>query len=431
MDQIKITGGRPLKGYIGIGGSKNAALPIMAACLLTPERVTLSNIPNLTDVTTMASLLVHLGVMLTVENSAVTRGGGKTLTLCAEKLSQREAPYDIVRKMRASVMVLGPLVARFHKAKVSLPGGCAIGARPINFHLDALRQMGADITLKDGYVEAKAKGGLKGVDIHFPGVSVGATENIMMAATLAKGTTRLHNAAQEPEITDLAHCLVAMGAKIEGIGTNSLTIHGVDGLHSAEYKVMPDRIEAGTYMIATAVTEGDIVLQGVDTTVLNSVTEVLEAIGVNITDDQGDVRVSAARSSLQPVTVETAPYPGFPTDMQAQLMALLSIVNGASSIRENVFENRFMHVSELQRMGADITISGNHAKIKGVPHLSGAQVMATDLRASVSLVLAALAAEGETTINRVYHIDRGYERIEEKLLGCGAKIERLYGYVSS
>jgi UDP-N-acetylglucosamine 1-carboxyvinyltransferase len=346
--------------------------------------------------------------------------------LNAKNITSKTAPYDIVRKMRASVLVLGPLLARFGEAIVSLPGGCAIGTRPIDLHLSALEQMGAKIELKEGYIHATVKGRLQGADIHFDKVSVGATENILMAATLADGKTTLSNAAQEPEVSDLANCLNAMGAHIEGIGTSTLTIHGVNKLHGANYPVIADRIEAGTFAVAAAITGGDLELTGIEYAIMDSILEKLIQTGVMVSQTEKGIRVYK-QGPIQAIDIVTQPYPGFPTDMQAQFMALMTVANGASLISETIFENRFMHVPELHRMGANITITSHSAMVRGAETLLGAEVMATDLRASVSLVLAGLAAKGETLINRVYHIDRGYERIEEKLKACGADIQRIRG----
>lgn len=427
MDRIIIEGGKPLNGAVVIGGAKNAALPIMCASLLSDEPLVLSNIPHLADITTMAHLLTSLGVQLEVDCTAQTMGfAGRTLALHAEHVPHTTAHYDIVRKMRASVLVLGPLLARCEQAKVSLPGGCAIGSRPVDLHLGALEAMGAQIELDAGYIIAKAPGGLKGAEIEFAKVSVGATENILMAATLADGVTVLKNAACEPEVVDLANCLTAMGAQIEGIGTNTLTITGVEKLHGAAHRVMPDRIEAGTYAAAAAITGGELELLHCDASVMTPTLKALRDAGVAVEEGDGIIRVKAD-TALKPFTLETQPYPGFPTDMQAQLMTLACLADGESRIRETIFENRFMHVPELQRMGADITVDGNEAVIRGVKAFNPAEVMATDLRASVSLVLAALATEGATTINRVYHIDRGYEWIEDKLRAVGANITRERG----
>ena len=426
MDRIRIVGGTPLKGTISIGGAKNAALALMPACLLSEETLTLTNLPHLVDITTMANLLAQHGVGMALNGD--TQHGcptGRALELTAAEIINTTAPYDLVRRMRASVLVLGPLLARCGNARVSLPGGCAIGTRPVDLHLKALEQMGAKIDLQEGYITAEVKGRLKGAHIIFPQVTVGGTENIMMAATLAEGETVIANAAREPEVADLAYCLVAMGAKIEGIGTGTLRIQGMDRLHGAIYSVVPDRIETGSYAVAAAITRGDVELVGGRLDLMESVTKVLVECGVEFTNTERGFRVRA--DHISGTDIMTEPYPGFPTDMQAQLMALLATADGASMITETIFENRFMHVPELTRMGAKINVHGASAIVRGVPKLSGAQVMATDLRASISLVLAGLAAEGETIINRVYHLDRGYERVEEKLAACGAHIERIKG----
>ncbi|HJO97878.1 MAG: UDP-N-acetylglucosamine 1-carboxyvinyltransferase [Rhodospirillales bacterium] len=422
MDKIRIIGGNPLKGSIPIGGAKNAALPLMAACLLTADTLTLSNLPRLADVSTMARLLADFGVEITTNGDAE-----RVLGLTAGSANGTTAPYDLVRKMRASVLVLGPLLARYGRAKVSLPGGCAIGTRPVDLHLRALAELGADIELDKGYIEAKAPDGLKGAHIVFPVVTVGGTENLLMAAVLAQGETVLTNAAREPEVADLAHCLVAMGAEIEGIGTDTLRIQGVSALGGAAYRVVPDRIETGTYAVAAAVTGGDVELIGARLDLMVALAGTLEKAGVSVSETEAGIRVSRNGGPLTGVDVMTEPFPGFPTDMQAQLMVLMAVATGASMITETIFENRFMHVPELSRMGADINVHGASAIVRGVEGLTGAQVMATDLRASVSLVLAGLAATGETMVNRVYHLDRGYERLEEKLAACGAVIERLTG----
>jgi UDP-N-acetylglucosamine 1-carboxyvinyltransferase len=421
MDQLIIRGGRPLRGKIAISGAKNAALPLMVASLLTEETLTLHNIPALDDMGTMSDLLVNHGV--TVEE---VQGGasGRTLKLTARPPVQTVAPYEIVNRIRASVLVLGALLARTGEATVSMPGGDAIGIRPIDLHLKGLEAMGAQIELKGGNVIARAPGGLKGATIRFPFVSVGATQNLMMAAVLAKGTTILEKAAREPECTDLAQCLVAMGANIHGIGTECLVIQGVDALHGAEHSVIPDRIEAGTYAVAAAITGGELVLDGAETEHLGAVFEALAKAGVNVSNGLGKVRVSHPTGRCRGFDVITHPFPGFPTDMQAQFMALMAVADGASLITETIFENRFMHAPELARMGADITVHGSSAMVRGNPRLRGAPVMATDLRASVCLVLAGLAAEGETVVNGVYHLDRGYERLEDKLRAVGADIRR-------
>jgi UDP-N-acetylglucosamine 1-carboxyvinyltransferase len=419
MDRIRIRGGRPLGGAIPIGGAKNAALPLMAAALLSEGPLRLGNAPDLADVATMASLLRHHG--LSVDHDKRER----TVTL-AGAATDLEAPYDIVRRMRASVLVLGPLLARHGEAKVSLPGGCAIGTRPVDLHLKALEQLGAAIELESGYIHARAPGGLKGARIIFPQVSVGATENLLMAATLAEGETELVNAAREPEIADLAMCLMRMGARIEGIGTDRLRVEGVRALSGATHRIVPDRIEAGTYACAAAITGGAVLLEGARMEHLGAVVRTLRDAGVEVTERPEGLRVSR-RNGLSGTDAMTEPFPGFATDMQAQFMALMCVAEGASMITETIFENRFMHVPELMRMGARINYHGTSAIVRGVPRLSGAPVMATDLRASVSLVLAGLAAEGETIVNRVYHLDRGYERVEAKLAAVGADMERLPG----
>ena len=426
MDKIRITGGNRLTGRIEISGAKNAALPLMAAALLTEERLRLANLPQLADITTMSNLLDQLGVSLEMSGPA-DGGPGRVLDLTARNIVETRADYDLVRKMRASVLVLGPLLARCGHAEVSLPGGCAIGTRPVDLHLRGLMQLGAEIELRDGYVVATAPKGLSGAKVVFPIVSVGATENVLMAATLAKGETVLVNAAREPEITDLANCLVAMGARIDGIGTDTLTIQGVDRLHAAEHSIVPDRIELGTYAMAAAITGGSIELIGGRLELIGAVAEVLGQAGVEISETAAGLRVARNGERVIGVDVMTEPFPGFPTDLQAQFMALMATSQGAAMITETIFENRFMHVPELMRMGASINVHGSSAMVRGVPKLAGAPVMATDLRASVSLVLAGLAAEGETVLSRVYHLDRGYERLVEKLSACGADIERIRG----
>ena len=419
MDKFRIRGGRPLEGAITIGGAKNAALPLMAAGLLTAERLVLTNVPLLDDIRTMGLLLAQHGIA--VEKAS---NDGRSLSL-GGPITSTEAPYDIVRKMRASFLVLGPILARVGVARVSLPGGCAIGARPVDLHLKGLEQMGAEITLDAGYVNAKApKQGLHGATIVLPFPSVGATENLLMAATLAEGQTTLANAAREPEIANLAECLAAMGARIQGIGTDTLTIEGVKRLHGATVAIIPDRIETGSYACAAAITGGSIRLNNGCTSHLGAVVRTLAEAGVDITQDDGGVTVSR-RNGLHGIDFITEPYPGFPTDMQAQLMALLCVAEGASMITENIFEDRFMHVPELNRMGARINVHGASAIVRGTPTLSGAPVMASDLRASFGLIVAGLAATGETIVNRVYHLDRGYEAAEEKLAACGANIERV------
>ena len=427
MDRILIRGGQPLRGTIRIGGAKNAALPLMAASLLTEDTLSLSNLPDLIDITTMAKLLGELGVDVARDPKANVPDAGQVFRLTAGDIINTTAPYDLVRRMRASVLVLGPLLARRGRARVSLPGGCAIGTRPVDLHLKALRQLGARIDLAEGYIDAHAENGLIGDHVVFPMVTVGGTENLLMAASLAKGRTVLANAAREPEVTDLARCLIAMGAKIEGIGTDTLVIDGVPSLSGASYGVVPDRIETGTYAVAAAITGGELMLEGARADLSQAVFKVLSSAGVEITEKNGGLSVTRTNGPLAGVDVMTEPYPGFPTDMQAQLMALMAVSGGASMITETIFENRFMHVPELCRMGADINVHGASAIVRGVKRLSGAQVMATDLRASVSLVLAGLAAEGETVVNRVYHLDRGYERLDDKLKACGASVQRIAG----
>jgi UDP-N-acetylglucosamine 1-carboxyvinyltransferase len=424
MDRILIRGGQPLHGSIVIGGAKNAALPLMACALLTDATLRLSNVPHLADIATMVHLLQQHGVRMAMDGN----GGsveGRTLALTAGSITSTTAPYDLVRKMRASVLVLGPLLARCGEATVSLPGGCAIGTRPVNLHIDGLKAMGAEIDIDGGYIKAKVQGRLRGAVVRFPVVSVGATENLLMAAALADGVTVLENAAREPEITDLAQCLMAMGARIEGLGSERLTVEGVEKLYGADYRIMPDRIETGTYAAAAAIAGGDVELVNTRMDLLGAVCEKLAEAGCDVTATEKGFRVARSGHALKGVDVMTAPYPGFPTDMQAQLMSLMCVSDGASLITETIFENRFMHVPELARMGANITVHGSSALVRGVPELRGAPVMATDLRASVSLVLAGLAARGETQVNRVYHLDRGYERLEEKLAACGASIERV------
>jgi UDP-N-acetylglucosamine 1-carboxyvinyltransferase len=416
MDRIRIRGGRRLAGQIAIGGAKNAALPLMAASILADGPLTLTNTPALADIATLATLLEQLGVVVTRD--------GRAMKLDCARVTSTTAPYDLVRKMRASVLVLGPLVARERRARVSLPGGCAIGARPVDLHLKGLEAMGATIELAEGYVEALAPQGLRGAEIVFPFVSVGATENLLMAATLARGTTVLKNAAREPEVEDLARCLVAMGARIEGIGSDRLTVYGVDRLAAATHAILPDRIETGTYAMAAAITGGDVELTGTRIGLLEATVASMRTAGIGVEPTADGFRVRRDGPILG-TDVMTEPYPGFATDLQAQMMALLTVAEGASMITETIFENRFMHVPELRRMGANINLHGSSAMVRGVRRLTGAPVMATDLRASVSLVIAGLAAGGETVVNRVYHLDRGYERLEDKLAACGADIERL------
>jgi UDP-N-acetylglucosamine 1-carboxyvinyltransferase len=425
MDRIRIQGGRPLHGRIRIGGAKNAALPLMAASLLSDQPLGLSNLPDLVDIATMARLLEQLGVTMAVEGGGGDGRPSRKVTLTTGAITSTTAPYDLVRKMRASVLVLGPLLARAGRADVSLPGGCAIGTRPVNLHIAGLGELGAKFEIEDGYIRGRAPDGLKGAEVRFPVVSVGATENLLMAASLADGETVLENAAREPEVADLARCLVAMGAEISGIGSERLVIRGVARLGGADHRVIPDRIETGTYALAAAITGGDVELLSCDAELIGAVAEPLAAAGVDLAATPKGIRVSRNGAGVKGVDVMTEPYPGFPTDMQAQMMALMTTAEGAAMITESIFENRFMHVPELTRMGANITVHGGSALVRGVPALKGAQVMATDLRASVSLVLAGLVAHGETVVNRVYHLDRGYERLEEKLAACGAQIERL------
>ena len=427
MDRIRIGGGNQLHGEITISGAKNAALPLMIASLLTRETLTLENMPRLADVQLLKRILSNHGVDTQVDGKRpgqITQAGD-TVHFTAADIVDTVAPYNLVSKMRASFWVLGPLLSRCHDTRVSLPGGCAIGTRPVDLYLKALKLLGAEIDIDAGYVVAKAPGGLKGNRIAFPKVSVGATHTTLMAATLAKGETIIENAAREPEVCDVAECLVKMGAKIDGIGTSTLTIQGVDELHGATHKVLADRIETGTYAMAVAMTGGKVMLRGGRADNLEAALQVLEQAGVSI--DRSDEGISVMRNGngLQPVNVETHPYPGFPTDLQAQFMALMTKAGGTSVIRETIFENRFMHVQELARLGADISLSGDTATITGVNVLHGAEIMATDLRASVSLVIAALVAEGESTLHRVYHLDRGFETLEDKLSACGADIARI------
>jgi UDP-N-acetylglucosamine 1-carboxyvinyltransferase len=420
MDSILVKGGGKLNGVIPIAGAKNACLTLMPATLLTDGPLTLTNAPRLSDITTMTELLQSLGVEVT------SLQNGKVLALSSEKITNHRADYDIVRKMRASILVLGPMLARDGHAIVSLPGGCAIGARPVDLHLQVLAAMGAELELRDGYVHAKAMGGrLTGAVYEFPIVSVGATENALMAASLARGTTVLKNAAREPEIVDLARCLRRMGAQIDGEGTSDITIQGVDRLGGATHPVVTDRIELGTYMLAPAICGGEVELLGGRIDLLSAFCEKLDAAGVSITETDRGLKVSRYGDRVRAIDVITAPFPGFPTDLQAQIMALLCTADGMSVLEERIFENRFMHAPELIRMGANINVQGGVAHVKGVTKLKGAPVMATDLRASVSLILAGLAAEGETLVSRVYHLDRGYEYVEDKLRACGALIERI------
>lgn len=421
MDRLSIVGGSPLDGVIPISGAKNSALKLMAAALLSPQPLTLGRMPRLADTRFMAELLRTLGVEVAWPPE------GDRVRLHAAEIASTIAPYDLVRKMRATFNVLGPLLARVGHATVSLPGGCAIGARPVDLHLKAFEAMGADIVIEQGYVKAAALRGLKGARIAFPFVSVGATEHAMLAAVLADGETVLENAAREPEIADLAHCLTAMGARIEGAGTSTIRIQGVASLGGAEFEVLPDRIEAGTYAIAAAAAGGSVRLDGAREEDLGALWHALRAAGVSVRADDRGVTVRRDGEALRPVDIDTQPFPGFPTDLQAQFMALMTRASGASVIRENIFENRFMHAPELNRLGADIVVRGSEATVRGVERLIGAPVMATDLRASVSLVIAGLMAEGETVINRVYHLDRGFERLEAKLAACGAEVRRVSG----
>ena len=417
MEKLLINGGRTLKGEISCSGAKNAALPMIAATILSDESIVLKNLPYLQDITTMFELLGSMGADILLNENM-------DFTISTSGLKEKEARYELVKTMRASILVLGPLVAKYGEAKIALPGGCAIGSRPVNYHLDALEQLGANITLKNGYIEAKAKK-LVGSKIKFDGITVTGTENIMMAACLADGTTLLTNVAKEPEIIDLAEFLNQLGAKISGAGTDEITIEGVDKLHGAEYIIPADRIEAGTYLVAAAVTKGEIVINGINPKRLVKVIDKLNETGAVIETTKNSISLSMNLDKPKPVDITTAPFPEFPTDMQAQFSVINSIADGISNIYETVFENRFMHVQELNRMGSNIQVNGNQAIIQGVDSLYGAEVMATDLRASASLILAGLCAQGETKVDRIYHIDRGYERIEEKLNYLGANIIRL------
>ncbi|SMX27628.1 UDP-N-acetylglucosamine 1-carboxyvinyltransferase [Pelagimonas phthalicica] len=422
MDSIIVKGNGPLNGDIPIAGAKNACLTLMPATLLSEEPLTLTNAPRLSDIRTMTQLLQSLGAEVT------SLQDGQVLAMSSHDLTSQRAEYDIVRKMRASILVLGPLLARYGYAEVSLPGGCAIGARPVDLHLKALEAMGAELDLRDGYVHAKApSGGLRGGVVDFAFASVGATENALLAATLAKGTTVLNNAAREPEIVDLADCLRKMGAQIDGDGTSTITIQGVDRLGGATHRVVTDRIELGTYMLAPAICGGEVTCLGGRLSLVESFVEKLELAGVSVTETDKGLTVARKNGRIKAVDVTTEPFPGFPTDLQAQMMALLCTAEGTSVLEEKIFENRFMHAPELMRMGAQIDVSGGTAKVTGVEKLRGAPVMATDLRASVSLILAGLAAEGETKVSRVYHLDRGYEHVVRKLRNVGAEIERVKG----
>lgn len=425
MDKLIMQGGQPLSGTIPISGAKNAALPLMTASLLTSEPLILRQVPHLADITTLAEVLGEHGAELSLHGHGNGGETGRALSITTPHITNAVAPYELVRKMRASILVLGPLLARHGEAKVSLPGGCAIGTRPVDLHLKALEQLGATITLEGGYIHAQASKGLKGAHIRFPSISVGATENLLMAASLAEGETILENAAREPEIADLAACLTAMGADIRGAGGETIIISGVTRLHGADHQVVPDRIETGTYALAAAATGGDVTLTGTRPELIDSLTELMQHAGIEVTIEADRMRIYRDPDRpMEGVDMMTQPYPGFPTDLQAQFMACMATANGAAMISETIFENRFMHVPELMRMGANINLHGGTALVRGVKQLTGAPVMATDLRASVSLVIAGLIAKGETEINRVYHLDRGYERIEDKLSACGATIRR-------
>lgn len=427
MDRIRILGGNELRGTIPISGAKNAALPLMIASLLTDETLMLHNVPHLADVEQLIRILGNHGVDYSVNGRRLSQqeGYSRTINFTAKEIVDTTAPYELVSKMRASFWVIGPLLARMGECRVSLPGGCAIGTRPVDLFIDGLRALSAEIEIEQGYIIAKAKKGLIGARYVFPKVSVGATHVLMMAATLAKGQTILENAAQEPEVVNLAECLNAMGAKVSGAGTATIVIDGVARLHGARVEVIPDRIETGTYAMAVAMTGGDVVLEGARADLLQNALDTLSQTGAEITQTNSGLRVVRNGSGIGPVDITTEPFPGFPTDLQAQFMGLMTKADGRSKITETIFENRFMHVQELARLGAKISLSGQSAIIDGVDRLRGAPVMATDLRASVSLVIAGLAAEGETIVNRVYHLDRGFERLETKLSECGAAIERL------
>jgi UDP-N-acetylglucosamine 1-carboxyvinyltransferase len=429
MDRIRIVGGNQLNGTIPISGAKNAALPLMIASLLTDETLTLENVPRLADVRQLERILVNHGVDYAVNGKRVGEDAlaGQTVNLTARSITDTTAPYELVSKMRASFWVIGPLVARMRDCRVSLPGGCAIGTRPVDLFLMGLERLGAQIDVDAGYVVARAPDGLVGGRVVFPKVSVGATHTIMMAATLARGETVIENAAREPEVSDLAKCLVAMGARIEGAGTSTIRIEGVDRLRGARHRVVSDRIEAGTYAMAVAMTGGDVLLEGAEADLLGAPIEILRRVGAEIAETNRGLQVRRNGHGIVAADVETQPFPGFPTDLQAQFMALMTKAKGTSRITETIFENRFMHVAELARFGARISLDGQVATVEGVDRLKGAPVMATDLRASVSLVIAGLAAEGETVVNRVYHLDRGFERLEEKIGRCGATIERISG----
>ena len=429
MDRIRIRGGNRLNGTIPVSGAKNAALPLMIVSLLTPGTLTLSNVPRLADVRLLQRILQNHGIDIMVAGKRAGQNGmaGDVMHLTARDIADTTAPYELVSKMRASFWVLGPLLARCGEAKVSLPGGCAIGTRPVDMHLMAMEKLGAEIVIEGGYVLARARKGLKGAHIAFDKVSVGATHAALMAAVMADGDTVIENAAYEPEIGDVAECLVKMGAKIEGIHSSTLRIKGVTSLTGAEHSVIPDRIETGTYAMCVGMTGGDVLLKDANAGHIGAVIEVMRSAGIGVEAVNEGVRIHRNGQALRPLSVETQPFPGFPTDCQAQLMALMTMAGGTSMIRETIFENRFMHVQELARLGADIHLHGDTAEVRGVKKLTGAPVMATDLRASVSLVIAGLAAEGETMINRVYHLDRGFETLEEKLSACGADVTRISG----
>jgi UDP-N-acetylglucosamine 1-carboxyvinyltransferase len=429
MDRIRIRGGAPLNGLIPISGAKNAALPLMIASLLTADTLELGNVPRLADISSLLRIMSNFGVDHSIAGRRPGQSSetGQTIRLSAKNVIDTTAPYELVSTMRASFWVIAPLVARFGHAKVSMPGGCAIGTRPVDLLIMALAKLGAAIEIESGYVVATAPKGLRGAEIDFPKVTVGGTHVALMAATLAQGTTVIRNAAREPEVVDLAECLIKMGAKIQGAGTSEIVIEGVTSLHGASHDVMPDRIETGTYAMAVAMTGGDLVLDNTRGEYLQAALDVLGQAGAEVTSTHGGIRIRRNGNGLQPVDVTTDPFPGFPTDLQAQFMALMTRANGTSRIRETIFENRFMHVQELARLGAQIRLDGDSAYVDGVPGLKGAPVMATDLRASVSLVIAGLVADGETTINRVYHLDRGFESLEAKLARCGALIERVRG----
>jgi UDP-N-acetylglucosamine 1-carboxyvinyltransferase len=427
MDRIRITGGQALNGVIRISGAKNAALPLMIASLLTAETLTLENVPSLADVRMLLRILGHLGVDHSIDGRrhGAAPDASRPIHLTAGDIVDIMAPYELVSKMRASFWVVAPLLARMGEARVSLPGGCAIGTRPVDLLLMALEKLGADVAIEAGYVHATAPKGLIGGEIHFPKVTVGGTHTALMAASLARGHTLIENAAREPEIGDLAACLTKMGAKIKGAGQSRIEIEGVGSLHGARHRVLPDRIEAGTYAIAAAMAGGDVMLEGAEAGLLQAALDAIEQAGADVGVTNEGIRVRRNGAGLMPVDIATAPFPGFPTDLQAQFMALMTKAKGQSRITETIFENRFMHVQELARLGAHIRLDGDVALVDGVDELQGAPVMATDLRASVSLVIAALAAKGETMVNRVYHLDRGFEHLETKLGGCGAIIERL------